>query len=131
MPPKRWLTIIITIIAIALIFLGIALVSYYVILPALEKEAISKLENTLIGTWQNETRNVTITFYQNKTYKTNNNNTIYTGTWRITNPIMHYVNVNWEGFSADYIFMLIKEKNQLALIGVNEPAGFVYLSKIS
>jgi len=44
---------------------------------------------------------------------------------------MHRVNLNWEGFSADYMFMFIEDKDQLILVGVNEPAGLVYLSKAS
>ena len=121
---KSWLSVVIIPVAIALIL-------YFVILPSSERKALSDLENTLIGTWENKTRNITIVFYENKTYDAYNNNSHYTGKWEITNMMMHRVNLNWEGFSADYMFMFIEDKDQLILVGVNEPAGLVYLSKAS
>jgi hypothetical protein len=117
---RNWLSII-------LIPVAVALILYFVILPSMEEQSRSKMTDNFVGTWTNESRNITIIFHQDGTYTANNNNSYYSGNWKITNVMMHHVNLNWEGFSADYMFLFYE--NELTLAGVNEPAGLVYLSK--
>jgi hypothetical protein len=118
--PRNWLSVIV-------IPIVVALVLYFVILPGTENESRSKAKQQLVGNWENESRNILITFEDDGTYQAINNNTIYDGKWEITNTMFHYVRLNWEGYNTEYMYMIYQE--ELSLIGVNEPAGVVYLTK--
>ena len=122
--PRTWVKIIALPIVIAIVILFV----YFVQLPYWENQNLSDLTDELAGTWTNESRNITITFTEDKSYSVNNNNTYYSGYYEITNPLMHQMRINWEGYDADYMYMFIED--ELGLFGVNEPTGYVYLSKI-
>ena len=120
--PKNWLGVIIVPIAIALIL-------YFVVFPYMENQSNSELSNRLNGTWESKLKNVTITFNADGTYIANNNGITYSGRWEVTNTLGNYINLNWEGFNADYM-ALFKNDRSLSLVGVNEPSGLVDLVKI-
>jgi len=119
--PRSWLGVIIIPIAIALIL-------HFVVIPSFDEQANSVLSNRLIGAWESDSRNVTITFNADGTYNATNNGSIYSGRWEITNVWGNSVNLNWEGFSADYM-PLFESDQSLRLVGINEPSGFVVLVK--
>jgi len=118
---KNWLSVIIVPIAIALIL-------YFIVLPSMENRNRSQIADKLVGTWESASENITIKFYQNKTFESYNNGSYYEGIWKITNIVWRTVNLNWEGFYADYTTMFTDD-NELNLVGIDEPAGYVYLYK--
>ena len=118
---RNWLSVIIVPIAVALIL-------YFVVLPSMENKNRSQLADRLVGTWESASENITITFHQNKTFESYNNGSYYEGNWKITNIFWRTVNLNWEGFYAEYTAMFTNN-NELNLVGIDEPAGYVYLNK--
>jgi hypothetical protein len=116
---KNWLSVIIIPIAIALIL-------YFIILPSMENKNRTQIADRLVGTWRSTSENITIIFHQNKTFEANNNGSYYEGKWKITNIFWRTVNLNWEGFYAEYTTMFTNN-NELNLVGIEEPAGSVYL----
>lgn len=119
---KNWLKVIV-------IPILIALTLYYFVFPVIENQQKSDLSDRLVGTWESKSKNVTITFYKDKTYMSNNNGTIYSGQYKITNTLGNYINLNWEGYNTDYM-ALFEDEQTLRLVGVNAPSGYIVLSKI-
>jgi len=120
--PRSWLGILIVPVFIALIL-------YFVVFPIIEDQDESSLTNRLVGTWESKSENVTIVFSADGNYNAINNGSSYSGNWKITNTLGNYVNLNWEGFTADYM-ALFESDESLRLVGVNEPSGFIVLTKI-
>ena len=83
-----------------------------------------------VGTWQNSTNNLEMTFYSDGSYKVNNNNFNYSGTLTIVNPYIHYVKMNWEGYENTYMVMFLSSENTMTIMGV-ESGGIANLEKVS
>jgi|GEM_PF-1485292 len=121
---KEWLLVIIIPIAIALVL-------YFVVFPIMNNVKSTIVEQNFYGTWISNSKNVTITFYENKTCLVNNNGITYFGPWKILPNIgnAYLVEMNWEGFKAEYI-PLFKNDNTLTLAGLSDGSGIVELTKI-
>ena len=96
----------------------------------IEKNTIPKLENKLVGMWQNLEKNVTISFFMNKTYFTDSNNISYTGNWQVEQAPWNLVYLNWEGFEARYIFIFSEQNTKLMLSGYSEGTQNIELIKV-
>jgi hypothetical protein len=119
---KSWLKVIIYPIVIALIL-------YFVVFPYFENQAKSRFFDRFIGTWESNSKNVTIIINEDETYISKNNENTYRGVCKISRYYAGYsITINWEGFSADYMALFTNDQT-LRLVGINAPAGLVYLSK--
>lgn len=123
---KKSLKIVFGVIAIILI----AYCIFILIDIDIQKNSVPNLENKIVGIWQNLEKNITITFYSNKTFITQFNNITYTGIWKIEQAPWNILYVNWEGFPARYILIFSEQEKNLLLSGYSEGTHNLELIRI-
>ena len=108
---------------LAIIF---SLVGIHIILPMIEEANLSEFRENILGAWESDTGNITITFFSNGTCIAINHNKTYIEPWEITRR--NHIRLNWEGVRGTYSTFFLDNGTELRLLGVYESEGTTFVS---